>query len=309
MQKLSTRCLVMIGWLVTSLSLHAQQWETNGNDIVNTNTGNVGIGISVPKARLHIGNGNILLDNDRYLTTIRADDGFAHQVFGMDGLNSMVLNRSALVHAKPSSTIIGYGGANQFFQVRNQNNQAVFTINDLGYVGVGTNIPQAKFHVSAGNILLDNSRYLAITRADDGFAHQVFGMDSNNDMLFNRSAIVHARPSSTIIGYGGTGQFFQVRNENNQAVFAINDQGNVGIGTGDPTGKLEIKKTLSGGNDPFVAQNIGVDIEEFSGYVGDITGLHINLANGNGFFWERFGYGALSGCFQHLRAKCRNKSS
>src|SRR5437763_878357 len=49
---LATLTLMLV--LGSQRAVVAQQWTTNGNNINNTNTGNVGVGTTSPQATLHI---------------------------------------------------------------------------------------------------------------------------------------------------------------------------------------------------------------------------------------------------------------
>lgn len=54
------RCLVMLAIVFAAGQRHpasAQQWTTSGNNISNTNSGNVGVGTNTPSAALHVANG------------------------------------------------------------------------------------------------------------------------------------------------------------------------------------------------------------------------------------------------------------
>ena len=105
-------------------------------------------------------------------------------------------------------------------------------------VGIGTTAPAARMHVSGGDVLLDNGRYLTVTRSDDSFPQQVFGMDGNNDILLNRSAIVHGKISRTVIGFNA--RSFDVRNQNNQTLLRVMPNGDVGINQTSPSFAMDI---------------------------------------------------------------------
>ena len=109
---------------------------------------------------------------------------------------------------------------------------------DAGAVGVGTTAPLSRLHVANGNLLMDNGRFLSVTRSDDGFAQQLFGMDGNNDVLLNRSAIVHGKVSRTVVGFNG--RSFDVRNGSNQTLLRVLPNGNTGIGQGNPSYTLDV---------------------------------------------------------------------
>ena len=128
-----------------------------------------------------------------------------------------------------------------------------------GNVGVGTSTPQAKFHVSSGDLLIDNQRYI-VARRNDGTPQQIFGMDSNNDMILNRSAIVGGLPSRTIIAFGGNGKTLDFRNQSNQTVLRVRDNGYVGIGTLNPQSMLAVNGTIT-------SQEVEVTMDGWSDFV------------------------------------------
>lgn len=76
-------------------------------------------------------------------------------------------------------------------------------------------------------IILPNNRHIVAKRSD-GSTQEIFSLDSNNDMVLNRSALVHGKVTGTIVGMGA-GRFFDVRNRFNKSVFLVNESGNVDI--------------------------------------------------------------------------------
>ena len=57
------------------------QWATSGTNIFNTNTGNVGIGISSPESKLHVRNGDIRITKGNRLILGDANVGAGEQIF------------------------------------------------------------------------------------------------------------------------------------------------------------------------------------------------------------------------------------
>ena len=121
---------VVICVLAVSKQLQAQtgQWTTNGNNINNTNTGNVGVNTATPASRLHVyepaGNG--------VSARITIQDGDSSA-----GFNVLAPNRfwSFVADNSPDGfSIISTGGAN-------------FFIGNTGKVGIGTNSPTTNLHV------------------------------------------------------------------------------------------------------------------------------------------------------------------
>jgi hypothetical protein len=114
-------------------------WNVNGNNIFNNNSGNVGIGTSVPAVRLAV-DSSIMVDQ------ANSNQGFLDRsslYFGSDKTVGMVrsyLNGSA-----------GRNGLGFF-----TNNTRRMTIDSTGQVGIGTINPQQTLHVSGATFLNGN---------------------------------------------------------------------------------------------------------------------------------------------------------
>src|SRR5215213_9005297 len=102
----------------------AQQWNTNGNDINNTNTGNVGVGTTMPRAKLTVSNNSdtapagqpgtmAQIVGANGATTRLVVDSFGNAVSSIDmrRANNTALNPTALVNGDLIGQITwqGYG--------------------------------------------------------------------------------------------------------------------------------------------------------------------------------------------------------
>lgn len=97
-------------------------------------------------------------------------------------------------------------------------------IDTNGNLGIGTTAPLQKLHVSAGNILLDNTNL-------------IFAKDTGG----TQRAVLYGRFSDNAAYLdGGTGGLYLRTNDGNTQAMYINTSGNVGIGTTSPTAKLHV---------------------------------------------------------------------
>src|SRR5215813_12642578 len=87
------------------------QWTTNGNNINNTNTGNVGVGTTTPAQKLDVAgsiasSGTTVIDSSRNITNA-GSGSFSGTVTG-GALNSFVANSSSAVLTPSGSPAIGF---------------------------------------------------------------------------------------------------------------------------------------------------------------------------------------------------------
>lgn len=99
------------------------------------------------------------------------------------------------------------------------------------WIDQGATIETSDDVVVDGNVTIANSRFYQSFR-NDGVEHQAFGMDSNNDIIFNRSAIVGKRTSRLILASANRSIDFRDKDNNN--LMSIRENGSVGIGTINP---------------------------------------------------------------------------
>jgi hypothetical protein len=147
-------------------------WTTTGNNIVNTNTGRVGIGVSTPNARFAV-DSSIMIDQEN------ANNGSLASalLFGNDGRAG--ISRSFLVGSTARSGLGFHTGGSRKMVLDSTGQLGIGTINPIqalhvegsGYItnnlGVGTATPAAKLHV-AGNALITGTMDVNSNAAIDG---------------------------------------------------------------------------------------------------------------------------------------------
>src|SRR5262249_17447850 len=114
------------------------------------------------------------LDNSRFLYSRRTNNQF-QEAFGIDSNDDIVFNRNSIVAGvdgdapKASSALIFGTGAERFVDVRNSSNATLLRVQESsGFVGIGTNNPGAKLHVSGGDVLFENKWRTETTTVNPG---------------------------------------------------------------------------------------------------------------------------------------------
>lgn len=231
----------------------SSKWLNAGNDIYNQNTGNVGIGIVNPQAKLHI-EGNVIVANDLSVAgtgafsqinsggTSVSGNGINIPVTWGGAGKSMLFdwgynNIKAGISYKPTQTVYA---SDMFFHIWDNTSSFIFGRDDpVGYggqyfaewmrikngkFGIGTNDPIEKLHV-VGNTILEGN--LKIDNVSKG-AGKVLTSDANGQGTWQTLPAV---PNS-----GWTKSGFNVHNTDYSNGF-------VGIGTTTPGFPLNFANT------------------------------------------------------------------
>ena len=195
----------------------AAQWTTNGNDINNTNAGNVGVGTSSPGTKLHVAGG----------------------VYSSSAIDATHSGGFRLVVTGPGDTRATWtydGGVTTSRLTSGSNVRTSFGSNGVsdrmfldlsGNLGINTTAPSGKLHIEGA-----------------------MAAPSTSGSSANSTIRVGALPSTNLVldmGVDANSNVYtwlQSRNATNYATnysLALNPNGgNVGIGTNNPTTKLHV---------------------------------------------------------------------
>jgi len=258
----------------TGTENYLSKWSasgTLGDSVVYDDGANVGIGTTAPEEKLHIGIGNILLDNSQFFKQ-KDSSGTARQVFVADSSNNLYVGSSTgwtggLVLQYPNTAALKIlSGASE--KVR---------IDSTGNVGIGTAEPFGKLHVSYPGFnpfILernDDSAFaqglefrkgrngVGVQAGDQLFRMMAFGelndgtyaSASNHQDFMTAEAtdsftsVAQGRQSSFyVVPTGSIAQTLALRLLNNGNVYM---PGNVGIGTTAPGDRLELATGVNPG--------------------------------------------------------------
>jgi hypothetical protein len=283
---------IWLGFADTTLA--QSQWTTNGNDIKNTNTGNVGIGTASPTFN---GNGytKLAVSGENAGANIGGEIGVGGNMTGTNSYSAGILgfyNSNLAATDKRIAVIAG-----QTDGATNSGNLGFFTYNagtigermridKIGNVGIGTSAPNFRFEIK------QPTGYPAIN---------IMEVDSSL-----RRATLGFGINSTITAGWAMGQGFNLNTRDfylydiaaNQARLYINTSGNVGIGTINPGSQLFVGSgtpsvtTLPGlnvalsGNTYISASNgtvntfVGADASSY-GIIGTLSNHPLGLRANN----------------------------
>lgn len=209
----------------------ASEWNVNGNDIYNGNSGNVGIGISTPAARLAV-DSSIMVDQ------ANSNQGFLDRsslYFGSDKKVGIV-----------RSFLAGSSGRNGmgFFT----NNTRRMTIDSTGQVGIGTINPLQTLHVSGNTYLSGN---VGIGSSTPDYAYE--NLLGYNYMFYGLG--VGTVPNSTYMLDVGSALPSRIQGAlTTNGTFTVNDNAVVN-GTFTVNGNATVDGTLTVNNGKGVAYN------------------------------------------------------
>ncbi|HVW96327.1 MAG TPA: hypothetical protein VHA56_10215 [Mucilaginibacter sp.] len=215
------------------------QWNTSGNDIYNTNTGNVGIGTSTPSKKLFVtassggtsANGPTLVISDSY-TGSAASSGLILQRANTAANDYGLFNTQGSFH-------INYGT-----NIQNIDDGTTgFTLNSSGNVGIGTSTPASALQIGGTS----GSNFITLAGGSSGSSYGInyaFSSPSSNiyaqQMFDYDNRATRGMQFNTISGYA-----FSFNTISNTGVYTGNlltllGSGQLGIGTTAPSSTVEV---------------------------------------------------------------------
>ena len=233
-------CMLAFAFMLTQSDKAVAQWVTNGNNINNTNTGNVGIGTTTPNTNLHVLltpttnvitkqtnlNGFLLLSGWGDLT---AKTGFVGSFATAPGISSgVILGREGLLWGTYVAFHTHGDHANALDELAER-----MRISANGNVGIGTNAPLGP--LSVGDSAAGNSDgYLVLGKSNGGGGSRHFRIGFDSAFNF-------------VIGdYGNSNTAgpwlspFAINWQAPSNSLYINSAGRIGIGTNTPATKLHV---------------------------------------------------------------------
>jgi trimeric autotransporter adhesin len=218
---------------------NSPQWATNGNNISNLNSGNVGIGTTSSAFKLNV------KSTDDAIASFESGTDRGAIAIAENGINRGYIGS---VWGKPEDVDFGTYGGNTTGSVHlTTNGTARLTVSKEGYVGIGSDTPSSKLEVksSDSNIAtFDGGNQTYITLAENGVYRGYIGTFSGKEEDVDFGTYSNNTTGSV-----------HLTTNNNPKLTVVNN-GNVGIGTTTPTSKLNVNGQLT------------IDQKNFGGYGG-----------------------------------------
>ncbi len=257
--------------------------EGNADKMVITN-GNVGIGTTSPYRTLSVGGSAVFTGGDVLASTFTATSSISTPSLTLSSvaINSLLSTNASGVVTATSAPTFGYFNATS--TAATSTIAGGLAIEGSGFVydyssnnvGIGTSAPEAKLHVSGGNILLDNYKFLNFKDNSGAVSQYIYSQSDSADMtIMNANGSGGLRIytggggasservrilSNGNVGIASTSAFAQlsigmtsttpalaigVAGSSTPSLFvaSANNNGYVGIGTAAPTVKFEVKSS------------------------------------------------------------------
>lgn len=272
--------MTLIGLLSLPPNSFAQQWTTTGNNISNTNSGNVGVGTTAPYHRFEVAGGGASVGLFPGNTSAYGANALLSRIVARSNYGAVDSTSAAEIQFL-TGTSAWYKGQIAFFTNNYDSTQGGYTlermrITDAGNVGIGTSSPASQLHINnasgAGSMLVSGQGLGVVNIQDPTAAANAKMYQWRSEGGVFRMALINDAWNSFV----------------QQNLLVATSSGNIGIGNGSPGSKLFVGSgtpavsTLSGlnvalgGNSYISASNgtvntfIGADTNPY-GIVGTLS--------------------------------------
>jgi hypothetical protein len=218
--------------IISSVQFSYAQWTANGTNIYNTNSGNVGIGVTTPNRKLTV--------NGMISSATNGQSGFH--------LYNNGANSEWYIQQKSQTD-----GSFYITRFAATNSSDYLTITPAGYVGIGTASPTSKLTIAgAGN-----------PNPNTGSETDYVGLNltfkgESQSQSFNLGSVKMVQPSGAYVD--NADMVFSTSIQNLSEKMRITGTGNVGIGTTNPDAKLSVNGTVH-------AREVRVNLNGWPDYV------------------------------------------
>ena len=246
-------------------------------------TGNVGIGTTSPGSKLEVNIGDVsTLGAFSNLGMYLAGGGYAGNIqqIGFGYKSGQTYTPSAI--GQIVTTASGYTSGALIFATRNVTTDTQpserMRIDSGGNVGIGTTGPGAKLDILSSNVLTNTSGNLYVHTSDaqaiDLGGQITLGGSYTDAGGQTRFAAIAGRKENGVSGNAPGYLVFSTSNYSGGALtekMRISSAGNVGIGTTNPAGKLEVVSDVSAGMAAIKVKNISTTAGSTSGFYGLVS--------------------------------------
>jgi len=228
-------------------------------------TGNVGIGTTSPGQKLHVTGGRIVTENAEPGLIFKETDGSANE-------NWWVSTVGGKLQFKAVNDDLASGWSDKV------------TLQQNGNVGIGTATPTFKLDIAASvgglRVLQNTSNHLVLQNYEDndGYAGGTMALIQNSSVSASNKYLSFIADfdgdEGGAVNFGalayGANSSFSLRNPSGNALTLQSAGGNVGVGTTNPIGRLNIAELDTGPNSAGDGASI---------VVGGVTTTHIEIDN------------------------------
>ena len=198
--------------------------EVGGSTVMSLTGSSVGIGTTSPAARLHVSDGNILLDNTRYISAYDTNGTARTVLYGRWSDNATYLDG-------------GIGGL--YIRTNNSNTTAAY-ISASGYIGIGTTSPTAILDIRPDASWLQSEAVIIDT---DGSNNPRIKLYRPDGVLATTAYPIHIRSDSGNLNILNSNTAAAIGSETVTSRMYITRTGLIGIGTTSPSYQLDVYKT------------------------------------------------------------------